>query len=164
MILLMFYCVDTLRTIDLCEMIVWFGSDKGHLANRGHHTYTKLYTATFEPTRHQARAVFELGMGTNNTLIPSNMDLNGSQRASLRGWREFSQTQRCTVPILTAASCFNKTESERFIATNLIPWRFATCGPKPVCPSRLISLSRTGCIHLRQTSASLIIPFTRLSG
>jgi len=33
--------------------------------------------------------VFELGLGTNNVALPSNMGANGKPGASLRGWRDY---------------------------------------------------------------------------
>jgi len=38
----------------------------------------------FQPLR-----IFELGIGTNNVNLPSNMGANGRPGASLYGWREF---------------------------------------------------------------------------
>jgi len=61
------------------------GSDK----SGGHHTYTDVYTELFEPIRMNNLQIFELGLGTNNTDVPSNMGPNGVPGASLRGWREY---------------------------------------------------------------------------
>ncbi len=60
-------CIDYSRTTDLCEIMARYGSDKGHPAKIGRHNYTIFYKEIFEPIRHSARAVFELGLGTNNT-------------------------------------------------------------------------------------------------
>jgi hypothetical protein len=77
------------KSNELCAIMAQAGSDKGCPDNKGHHTYTLLYHALFNPVRDQAIRVFELGLGTNNISIPSNMGINGIPGASLRGWREF---------------------------------------------------------------------------
>jgi hypothetical protein len=69
-------------------MYKW-GSDKGKPDNNGWHNYTTYYYELFNPVRHSPIRIFELGLGTNNTSIPSNMGVNGKPGASLRGWREF---------------------------------------------------------------------------
>lgn len=79
----------TLST-ELCEIMGRHGSDKGSLDNRSSwHNYTTLYHALFNTIRGRVSRVFELGLGTNNISIPSNMGINGKPGASLRGWREY---------------------------------------------------------------------------
>lgn len=67
----------------LCEIMCVSGSDKG---NRGIHNYTTLYSKLFSQMKHENLNVFELGLGTNNTDVPSNMGAHGIPGASLRGW------------------------------------------------------------------------------
>lgn len=55
----------------------------------GWHNYTTVYQQLFEGVKNDIKHVFELGLGTNNTDVPSNMGVNGKPGASLRGWREF---------------------------------------------------------------------------
>jgi hypothetical protein len=74
------------NTTDLCSIMNKYGSDKG---NGFHHNYTLLYKAIFENRRNEALNLFEVGLGTNNTDVPSNMGLNGKPGASLYGWREY---------------------------------------------------------------------------
>jgi hypothetical protein len=65
-------------------------SDKGKVKNiYGRHNYTIVYHELFEKLRHNSVAIFELGLGTNNVNIPSNMSSNGRPGASLYGWSEF---------------------------------------------------------------------------
>ena len=61
------------------------GSDKG----RTWHNYTTVYSAVFGELRDQPLLIFELGLGTGNPNLPSNMAGRGRPGASLRGWREF---------------------------------------------------------------------------
>jgi hypothetical protein len=60
------------------------GSDKGH----GSHNYTTVYSALFKGCHDQPLRIFELGLGTNNPGLPSNIGVYGLPGASLRGWRE----------------------------------------------------------------------------
>lgn len=58
------------------------GSDKGW------NNYTPLYSALFSERWDQPLRVFELGLGTNNPNMLSNMGVFGVPGASLRGWRQ----------------------------------------------------------------------------
>lgn len=71
---------------ELCQIMTRSGSDKG---NHIHHNYTTLYDELFHNKRQQSLRIFELGIGTNNTSIPSNMGANGIPGASLRGWAQY---------------------------------------------------------------------------
>jgi hypothetical protein len=50
--------------------------------------YTPVYSALFKERCDQPLRVFELGLGSNNPDVPSNMGVFGAPGASLRGWRE----------------------------------------------------------------------------
>jgi SAM-dependent methyltransferase len=66
------------------------GSDKGsHDITKSWHNYTIVYNELFKDRRVDTLRVFELGLGTNNTYIPSNMGKYGKPGASLRGWKEY---------------------------------------------------------------------------
>ena len=73
----------------LCEIMGRHGSDKGNANNTTQHNYTILYEKLFMPMKNKSLRVFELGLGTNNTDVPSNMGSDGKPGASLRGWREY---------------------------------------------------------------------------
>lgn len=74
---------------ELCALIEKYGSDKGHPQNKSRHNYTHVYSALFELVRYQPIRLFELGIGSNNTAIPSNMGNRGRPAASLRAWRDY---------------------------------------------------------------------------
>ena len=76
---------EATTTTPLCEIMHKYGSDTG----MGWHNYTKEYYKIFNNRRFDVKAVFELGIGTTNLHIPSNMGSKGVPGASLRGWREF---------------------------------------------------------------------------
>ena len=55
--------------------------------------YTPLYQKLFSKQRNDYKLVFEVGLGTNNLDIPSNMGLNGEPGASLYMWQVFSNAE-----------------------------------------------------------------------
>lgn len=69
----------------LCAIMTSFGSDKGSIR----HNYTTLYYKLFSFWKNENLNIFELGLGTNNTSIPSNMGKDGIPGASLFGWELF---------------------------------------------------------------------------
>ena len=71
----------------LCEIMNRHGSDKGS----GHHNYTKLYHRLFEKLRNSPINILEIGIGSINPHIPSNMECgrNYVPGSSIRGWREY---------------------------------------------------------------------------
>lgn len=75
---------------ELCTIMGEYGSDKGHKnINTCKHNYTQVYYKLFNPIKNNKLRVFELGLGTNNTLLKSNMGADGKPGASLFGWRQF---------------------------------------------------------------------------
>ncbi len=87
--------IDTSVVTPLCKIMGDHGSDKGHeniMASR--HNYTQVYHALFEPVRQGPLRVFELGLGTNNIHVPSNMGPYGRPGASLRGWVDYFPNAR----------------------------------------------------------------------
>lgn len=72
-------------TTSLCQIMKTFGSDKG----LGWHNYTTFYDFIFKEIKDSVKHVFELGLGTNNINLPSNMGINGKPGASLYGWNSY---------------------------------------------------------------------------
>lgn len=70
---------------NLCEIMTRYGSDKGS----GHHNYTVIYDNLFSEVRENKINLLEIGIGSTNPNIPSNMGLEGKPGASLYGWREY---------------------------------------------------------------------------
>ena len=78
------------KTTPLCEIMVKYGSDKGSLDPiYCKHNFTTFYYNIFKDIRYNELRVFELGLGTNDISMPSNMGSEGKPGASLYGWREF---------------------------------------------------------------------------
>ncbi len=76
--------VNALAPTRMCRAMMRHGSDKGYPSQ----CITTVYSALFKGLRNQPLRVFELGLGSNNPQMPSNMGVNGIPGASLRGWRE----------------------------------------------------------------------------
>jgi SAM-dependent methyltransferase len=84
------YSFNETHHTPLCEIMGRHGSDKGHInIMYCKHNYTTFYYSIFKNLRFKKIRVFELGLGTNNVNIPSNMGANGVPGASLYGWSEF---------------------------------------------------------------------------
>lgn len=72
---------------ELCFTMKRCGSDK----SLGHHNYTTLYHYLFQDIRMSTQKVFELGLGSLNPNIKSNMCgfPTAMSCGSLRGWRSY---------------------------------------------------------------------------
>lgn len=80
------YTVST----SLCKIMEKYGSDKGSSSIlESWHNYTVFYYDIFKNRQLDELRIFELGLGTNDTTVPSNMGKNGKPGASLRAWEEF---------------------------------------------------------------------------
>lgn len=84
------YQFDENTMTPLCEIMGKYGSDKGNVnITQCWHNYTTFYHSIFKEIQDKTLRIFELGLGTNNLSVPSNMGANGKPGASLYGWREF---------------------------------------------------------------------------
>jgi len=89
-------------TTELCRIMHKYGSDKSPGEEGGHHNYTKLYNKLFSERRNEKLNVLEIGIGSINPSVPSNMtgQPNYLPGASIRGWREYfpnSQIYCCDI-------------------------------------------------------------------
>ena len=75
--------VNALAPTKMCRVMTKYGSDKGRLLK-----YTTVYSALFKDRGNEPLRVLELGLGSNNPDVPSNMGVFGAPGASLRGWRD----------------------------------------------------------------------------
>ena len=86
----MIFNFDETQSTPLCEIMGRNQSDKGHQnITECWHNFTTFYYSIFKELRENKLRIFELGLGTNNTNLPSNMGKNGRPGASLYGWDEF---------------------------------------------------------------------------
>lgn len=80
----------------LSRLTKHYGSDKGSpidddisLSGWKTHLYTDIYHMLFFGMRDSVKNVLEIGLGTNNESVASNMTSNGLPGASLRAWRDY---------------------------------------------------------------------------
>lgn len=81
-----------MKPTELCIIMAECGSDKGDInILQSWHNYTLLYDNLFKNIRNEKLRVFELGLGTNNPNIPSNMCWYKKcvPGASLYGWEKY---------------------------------------------------------------------------
>ena len=71
----------------LTELMDFYGSDKGGMNN--HHNYSNYYSELFFNNKNNIKNFLEIGLGTNNISVPSNMGKDGKPLASLRAWRDY---------------------------------------------------------------------------
>jgi hypothetical protein len=100
----------------LCEK---YGSDKGGgVANRPFgwlpHTYADFYSMLFDHCRTHVRFVFECGLGTNNSDLPSSMGILGRPGASLRVWRDYFPAARVIGADIDKDILFNEDRIETY--------------------------------------------------
>ena len=71
----------------LTNLMTYYGSDKGGL--KKNHNFSDYYSTIFFDKRENIKNILEVGLGTNNIRIPSNMGLQGRPLASLRAWQDY---------------------------------------------------------------------------
>ena len=81
------YVVNSSSNTKLTELMNLYGSDKGGKNN--HHNYSEFYSEIFFHKRKEIKTLLEIGIGTNNTNLDSNMGNEGVPSASLRAWRDY---------------------------------------------------------------------------
>jgi len=81
------YVVNSSANSRLTELMNLHGSDKG--GRNDHHNYSEYYSEIFFNNRKQIKNFLEIGLGTNNIKLASNMGEDGTPLASLRAWRDY---------------------------------------------------------------------------
>ncbi len=80
---------ETTESAKLRKIFDSQGSDKGSI-----HNYDLVYEEIFRSKPIESFDLLEIGLGTNNLDVVSNMGLNGRPGASLRSWKEFIPNSR----------------------------------------------------------------------
>lgn len=75
---------DSESRVKLEELLQKYGSDKATM-----HDYWKVYENFFATSQDSEGILLEVGMGTNNPLIPSNMGGYFTPGGSLRAWQAY---------------------------------------------------------------------------
>lgn len=81
------YFVNSNSNSELTKLMNHYGSDKGGKNN--HHNYADYYSELFFYKRNRIENFLEIGLGSNDLNILSNMGKDGTPLASLRAWRDF---------------------------------------------------------------------------
>ena len=81
------YTVNSSSNSKLTALMNLYGSDKGGKNN--HHNYSEFYSELFFNQRKKVKNFLEIGLGTNNIKMPSNMGKDGKPLASLKAWRDY---------------------------------------------------------------------------
>ena len=81
------YVVNSSANSKLTELMNFYGSDKGGKNN--HHNYSEYYSEIFFHKRKEIKNFLEIGLGTNNINLASNMGEQGVPLASLRAWKDY---------------------------------------------------------------------------
>jgi len=81
------YNVNSSTNSKLTELMNLYGSDKGDKNN--HHNYSEYYSEIFFHKRKEVKKFLEIGLGTNDLSLASNMGEDGKPLASLRAWRDY---------------------------------------------------------------------------
>lgn len=106
----------------LCEIMGRNKSDKGHInINTSYHNYTTFYYSIFKNINENPLRIFELGLGTNNVNILSNMGRNGRPGASLYGWAEFFPNSKIFGADIDANVLFNTDKIKTFFCDQTNP-------------------------------------------
>ena len=140
--------VNLLAPTEMCCVMAEFGSDKAK------NNYTPAYSALFNDRRDQHLRIFELGLGSNNPDVLSNMGVFGAPGASLRGWRELFPHALVYGADIDRRILFEEDRIKTFYCDQLDHLRFVRCGRTRICAAVQISLSRMVYIRLKRTSRS----------
>ena len=81
------YLSNSKNNKQLTDLMNLSGSDKGGRNN--HHNFASYYSEIFFHKRNDIKNFLEIGLGTNDTSVLSNMGSNGIPLASLRAWRDY---------------------------------------------------------------------------
>ena len=80
---------DTPDAAELAQLLARHGSDKSTT-----HDYHVAYAGLLSGKRHEELRLLEIGLGTNNVLVLSNMGADGTPGASLRAFRDWAPEAR----------------------------------------------------------------------
>src|SRR5881296_3244622 len=130
----------------LCRVMTKNGSDKGRA-----HNYTTAYSALFKDRYDEPLRILEIGLGSNNADVLSNMGEFGIPGASLRGWRELFPRALVYGADVDRRILFHVVQIKTFIAINSIDRLFVSYGRTRSCRTAWIFSSRTACIPLKRT-------------
>jgi hypothetical protein len=98
--------------LELQQLFVLNGTDKDR------NGYSPLYSNLLQPLKDKPAVLVEVGIGTNNTKLPSNMGATGIPGASLRAFSEYLGRQAICVGIDIDSSILFQTETIKTMFVN----------------------------------------------
>ena len=81
------YLSNSKTNQELKKLMDFYGSDKGGKNNQ--HNFAQYYSEIFYNKKNSIKNFLEIGLGSNNIDVPSNMGVGGKPLASLRAWRDY---------------------------------------------------------------------------
>ena len=81
------YLSNSKTNQELKKLMDFYGSDKG--GKNDHHNFAQYYSEIFYNKKDIIKNFLEIGLGSNNPSVPSNMGLDGKPLASLKAWRDY---------------------------------------------------------------------------
>ncbi len=115
--------IELNNNTDLCEIMTRNKSDKASRIGGSYgHNYTKFYSQIFEKIRFDEINVFELGLGTNNINVESNMGQNGTPGASIFGWSEYFKYGHVFGADIDTGCLFNTDNIKTFYCDQTNSW------------------------------------------
>jgi len=109
------FIFDEKQATPLCEIMGRHKSDKGSIdILNSWHNYTTFYYSIFKELRQEKLRIFELGLGTNNVNLASNMGKDGRPGASLYGWEEFFPNSKIFGADIDSTILFNTDRIQSF--------------------------------------------------
>jgi len=116
------FVFDEKQSTPLCEIMGRNKSDKGSVdIHNSWHNYTTFYYSIFKHLRNEKLRIFELGLGTNNVNLPSNMGKDGRPGASLYGWKEFFPNSKIFGADIDSTILFNTDMIQSFYCDQTNP-------------------------------------------
>ena len=107
---------------ELCRLMNKYGSDKGDTAPWGKgHRYAPFYDALFSRVRAKPLNLFELGVGTTNLEVKSNMTASGTEGASLFAWRDYFPNAQIIGADIDKACLFSGSRIKTYYCDQLKP-------------------------------------------
>ena len=110
------YVFDKTVSTPLCEIMTRKGTDKATW-----HNYTKFYHSIFKDIKDKSLRIFELGIGSNNVNLASNMDDDGKAGASLYGWEEYFPNSKVYGADIDSDILFNTDRIKTFFCDQTNP-------------------------------------------
>lgn len=122
-------------TTKLCHIMKKEGSDKGLDV----HNFTTFYTYLFEKywTPQEVKFLLEIGIGSTNASIPSNMGPFGRPGASLKGWKQYFPQAYIFGADIDRDCLFHEEKIETFFCNQLDPTSFKDIFEKHIILSKI---------------------------